>query len=98
MQECLDDTCLERLRRVAGYNRVSLIENHEITATEAAVLLRSGLNGRVYSTAEQWMLPHWAIKKSQKQPVDETGFVNDTNRNWMFVGGVGTKKYGVVDP
>jgi hypothetical protein len=98
MQECLDDTCLERLRRVAGYNRVSLAEDKEITATEAAVLLRSGLNGRVYSTAEQWMLPRWAIKKSQKQPIDETGFANDTNRNWTFVGGVGTKKYGVADP
>ncbi|MHA2433952.1 MAG: hypothetical protein ACXADO_12040 [Candidatus Thorarchaeota archaeon] len=98
MQECLDDTCLERLRRVAGYNRVSLTEDQKVTATEAAILLRSGLNGRVYATAEQWMLPHWAIKKSQKQPIDETGFANHTNRNWTFVGGVGTKKYGVVDP
>jgi len=98
MQECLDDTCLERLRRVAGYNRVSLTDDQGIPATEAAKLLRSGLNGRVYSPAEQWMLPQWAIKKSQKQPIDETGFANDTNRNWTFVGGVGTKKYGVADP
>ncbi len=98
MQECLDDTCLERLRRVAGFNRVALKENQEVPVAEAAILLRSGLNGRVYSTAEQWMLPHWAVRKSQKHPIDETGFPNDTNRNWTFVGGVGTKKYGVADP
>ncbi|MFX1602582.1 MAG: hypothetical protein ACFFCK_03795, partial [Promethearchaeota archaeon] len=98
MQDCLDDTCFERLRRVAGHNRVSFTKDQEVTAEEAAIILRSGLNARVYSTAEQWMLPHWAIKKSQKQSIDEIGFANDTNRNWTFVGGVGTRKYGVADP
>ncbi|MHA2378952.1 MAG: hypothetical protein ACXADO_04090 [Candidatus Thorarchaeota archaeon] len=97
MQEYLDDIGLERLRRVAGYNRVALIEDTEVTAEEAAMFLRSGLNGRVYATAESWMLPIWAIKKSQKHSVDETGFANDTHRNWTFVGGVGTRRYAVID-
>ncbi len=97
MLEYLDSVNLERLKRVARNNRVAIPDDVGIEASEAAYQLRTGLNGKVYSKAEPWMLPNWAIQRSRKEKIAETDFANDQHRNWTPVGRVGGRRFGVVD-
>ncbi|MHA2069066.1 MAG: hypothetical protein ACXABY_32285, partial [Candidatus Thorarchaeota archaeon] len=92
----IDDDSLERLRRVAINNRLS-IDDHELSPEVEAERLRDGLSGRFYSSAKTWMLPFWARLQKQKSPLDENGVSNDHFRNWTLVGSPGAKKYAVTD-
>ncbi|MFW9800036.1 MAG: hypothetical protein ACFFD9_06350, partial [Candidatus Thorarchaeota archaeon] len=97
MLEYLDSVNLERLKRVARNNRVAILDDEGIDATEVALKLRAGLNGKVYSKAELWMLPNWVISRSRKEEIGEADFANDQHRNWTPVGRVGGRRFGIVD-
>ncbi|MHA2208106.1 MAG: hypothetical protein ACXABV_02950 [Candidatus Thorarchaeota archaeon] len=92
----IDDDSLERLRRVARNNRLTL-DDRELSPITEAEQLRNGLNGRIYTAAEPWMLPLWVRLQNQKTPLDESGFSNDHLRNWTIVGNPGAKSYAVTD-
>ena len=92
----IDDDSLDRLRRVARNNRV-IIDSQELSREEEAEQLRIGLNGRIFTAAEPWMLPLWARLQKQKTPLNETGVSNDHLRNWTNIGNPGAKSYAVAD-
>ncbi|MFX0054251.1 MAG: hypothetical protein ACFFAX_10900 [Promethearchaeota archaeon] len=92
----IDDGSLDRLRRVARNNRLT-IESKELSREYEAEQLRIGLNGRIYTNAEPWMLPRWARLQKQKTPFDEAGVSNDHLRNWTIVGNPGARCYAVTD-
>jgi hypothetical protein len=92
----IDDDSLERLRRVAKNNRLT-IEVHELSPEAEAEQLRIGLNGRIYTAAEAWMLPLWVRLQKQKTPLDENGVSNDHLRNWTIIGNPGARSYAVTD-
>ncbi|MGD9382248.1 MAG: hypothetical protein PVI03_07375 [Candidatus Thorarchaeota archaeon] len=92
----IDDDSLERLRRVARKNRLTL-DDQQLTPINEAEQLRNGLNGRIYTAAELWMLPLWVRLQNQKTPFDENGVSNDHLRNWTIIGNPGAKSYAVTD-
>ena len=92
----IDDDSLDRLRRVARNNRLT-IDSRELSREDEAEQLRTGLNGRIYAAAEPWMLPCWARLQRQKTSFDETGVSNDHLRNWTVVGNPGARCYAVTD-
>ncbi|MFW9966980.1 MAG: hypothetical protein ACFFEA_07485 [Candidatus Thorarchaeota archaeon] len=92
----IDDSSLERLRRVATNNRL-IFKDQELSPDSEAEQLRNGLNGRVYATAEPWMLPLWMRLHKQKIPLDESGISNNHFRNWTLIGSPGAKHYGITD-
>ncbi|MHA2021628.1 MAG: hypothetical protein ACW96N_07930, partial [Candidatus Thorarchaeota archaeon] len=92
----IDDDSLERLRRVARNNRV-IIEDQELGPEDEAEQLRIGLNGRIYTSAESWMLPRWVHLQKQKTPLEQDGVSNDHLRNWTIIGNPGAKSYAVTD-
>jgi hypothetical protein len=96
MFNTIDDDSLDRLRRVARNNRLT-IDTRELGREDEAEQLRTGLNGRIYAAAEPWMLPRWARLQRQKTPFDETGVSNDYLRNWTVVGNPGARCYAVTD-
>ncbi|MFW9912796.1 MAG: hypothetical protein ACFFEU_10005 [Candidatus Thorarchaeota archaeon] len=96
MFNTIDDDSLDRLRRVARNNRLT-IDSRELGLEDEAEQLRTGLNGRIYAAAEPWMLPRWARIQRQKTPFDETGVSNDHLRNWTVVGNPGARCYAVTD-
>jgi hypothetical protein len=92
----IDDDSLERLRRVARNNRV-IIEDQELGPEDEAEQLRIGLNGRIYTSAESWMLPRWVHLQKQKTPLEQDGVSNDHLRNWTIIGNPSAKSYAVTD-
>ncbi|MFW9884460.1 MAG: hypothetical protein ACFFEX_08730 [Candidatus Thorarchaeota archaeon] len=92
----IDDDSLDRLRRVARNNRLT-IDPKELGREDEAEQLRIGLNGRIYAAAEPWMLPLWARLQKQKTPFEDTGVSNDHLRNWTIVGNPGARYYAVTD-
>jgi hypothetical protein len=92
----IDDGSLERLKRVAKNNRL-IIEDSNLSPEDEADLLRNGLNGRVYASAEPWMLPFWVRLQKQKSPIEENSVSNDHFRNWTLVGSPGAKRYALTD-
>ena len=91
---------LDRFRRVAKYNRVTLPEAGTLTPREEIAFLQAALNGRVYARAEKWMLPNWAVlalRKADPDEVEESGLPNDGYRNWSLVGSPGAKSFGITD-
>ncbi|MHA2385692.1 MAG: hypothetical protein ACXAEE_05735, partial [Candidatus Thorarchaeota archaeon] len=92
----IDDDSLERLKRIAQNNRLTL-DDQELSPIDEAEQLRIGLNGRIYPPAKPWMLPLWVRLQNQKTPIDESGFSNDHLRNWAIIGNPGAKSYAVTD-
>ncbi|MGY5862860.1 MAG: hypothetical protein RTU09_10865, partial [Candidatus Thorarchaeota archaeon] len=91
---------LERFRRVAKFNRVTLPEPGILTPREEIAFLQDALNGRVYARSEKWMIPNWAIlalRKADPDEIEESGLPNDGYRNWGLVGSPGAKSFGITD-
>ncbi len=91
---------LERFRRVAKYNRVTLPEAGLFTPREEITFLQGALNGRVYARAEKWMIPNWAIlalRKADPDEVEESGLPNNGYLNWGLIGSPGAKSFGITD-
>ncbi len=95
-----DGSKLERFRRVAANHRLPASSSDGSSPCEEIETLRSGLNGRVYSRAERWMLPRWvlqAIGPRQGSPSDDRPLANNHHRNWTIVGGVGGLACAISD-
>ncbi|NOR38260.1 MAG: hypothetical protein GQ580_01565 [Candidatus Thorarchaeota archaeon] len=91
---------LERFRRVAKYNRVTLPEAGLLTPREEIAFLQDAMNGRVYARAEKWMLPNWAIlalRKADPDEVEGSGLPNNGYLNWGPIGSPGAKSFGITD-
>jgi len=91
---------LERFRRVAKNNRVTLPEAGLLTPEEEITFLQDALNGRVYAKAEKWMIPNWAIlalRKADPDEVEGSGLPNDGYLNWGLIGSPGAKSFGITD-
>ncbi|RDE16789.1 MAG: hypothetical protein C4K48_01110 [Candidatus Thorarchaeota archaeon] len=92
-------TRLERFRRVAEHHGLTPPRDGMLPADEIDNL-QSQLNAKLYAAAEQWMLPSWAVltlKDTDKGRSLVTEFSNNMYCNWSLIGGVGTKRYGIVD-
>jgi len=96
-----DGSTLERFRRVAANHRLPAASSDGSSPCEEIETLRARLNGRVYSRAERWMLPHWVLQTigpRQGSPSDDRPLVNNHHRNWTIVGGVGGLACATSDP
>ncbi|MFW9847477.1 MAG: hypothetical protein ACFFD6_12055, partial [Candidatus Thorarchaeota archaeon] len=92
----IDGASLDRLQRVARVNRLA-IDVQGLSPENEADRLRAGLNGLVYSTAQDWMLPHWARLKKLKGTLPAEEVSNDQFRNWTLIGRPGGSKFATTD-
>lgn len=83
------------------------VKNHGLTLSEDPLLpyqevehLRGLLNAKVFIEAEPWMCPSWVILSIKELDIEGqhiTEYHNSMYRNWSNLGGVGTKRFGIVD-
>ncbi|NHJ15047.1 MAG: hypothetical protein EAX95_15300, partial [Candidatus Thorarchaeota archaeon] len=95
-----DDDLAERFRRVARNNRVTLPSLQEPSPANELDELQAGLNKAVYPSSESWMLPAWAARQlavTRASSSTEDTLYNNTSRNWVTVGGVGSSHYAIMD-
>jgi hypothetical protein len=97
--ELSEKTNLERFRRVAKHNRVTIPEDTDLPAGVEIEFYQAGLNALLYSKAQDWMLPNWVLSAKRSAGSDSIvdSFPNNKHRNWAPIGGVGAKKYAIVD-
>ncbi|MFW9848812.1 MAG: hypothetical protein ACFFF4_06710 [Candidatus Thorarchaeota archaeon] len=95
-----DSSTLERLNRIAQCNRISLEIPDSIDSTDTIEIIRDRLNATFFATADKWMLPNWAIRhiwhKGKRSDVEES-ISNNRYRNWIVIGGPGSKSYAISD-
>jgi hypothetical protein len=94
-----EKTTLERFRRVAKHNRVTISEGTDLSTAVEIESYQAGLNALLYSKAQDWMLPNWVLSAKRGAGSDSIvdSFPNNKHRNWVPIGGVEAKKYAVVD-
>ena len=96
----IDGPSLERFRRIARNHRLPDISGETLDSVVEIERIRSLVNGSMFAEAQEWMLPHWALKaleKANRTKVVDEGLTNNGFRNWLVIGGVGGKRFAISD-
>jgi len=89
---------MDRLLRIARQLHIGINDFDSFPTEDSHELIRARINGVVFSKTVEWMDPLWVVRYKSKHPkFDSTGLRNRENMNWITIGGVRSKHYGLSD-